>query len=325
MRVGTLCYATDQGLGVLARAFHTHGVVTHPYVVVHSHHPTHTEWHRGAPSAHIRQLNVDDIVSYFKQCDAVLFFETPFVWALLPALKAAGVLTALMPMHECMPAEWPHQPDVVLNPSHLDQRCFPRGVHIPVPVEVEWRKRDRARVFVHNAGHGGLRGRNGTKELLEAIRYLKSDAEFIIRSQDPNWREWKGWRGVDIRVGTAPWNTLYAEGDVFLFPEKFNGLSLPLQEAFASGMPCMATDRFPMDQWLPRNLLIQPTGEAPARIGPSYREFMEAHVDPKAIAAKIDAWYDADISEYSELGRKFAERNSWAALKPKYLEALGCA
>ena len=41
---------------------------------------------------------------------------------------------------------------------------------------------------------------------------------------------------------------------MFVFPEKFNGLSLPLQEARAAGMLVLATDRFPMNTWLPREM-----------------------------------------------------------------------
>lgn len=109
-------------------------------------------------------------------------------------------------------------------------------------------------MFVHNAGHGGLGGRNGTLEIIEAMRFVRSKIKLIINSQvpfkcdDPR---------VEVRVKDYEnyWD-LWGEGDVFLFPEKFNGLSLPIQETMASGMAIMSTNRYPFNAYLPRELLI---------------------------------------------------------------------
>ncbi len=115
---------------------------------------------------------------------------------------------------------------------------------------------------------------------------------------------------------------LYSTGDVFIFPEKFNGLSLPLQEACAAGMLVMATDRFPMNTWLPNDPLIPIRGERIIQISGRLRAFKEAMIDPKDIAATIDRWYGEDISSFSESGREWAMRNSWQVLGPKYKELL---
>ncbi len=127
---------------------------------------------------------------------------------------------------------------------------------------------------------------------------------------------------VEFRRGIFPADTLWTEGDVFVFPEKFNGLSLPLQEARAAGMLVVSTDRFPINTWLPKEPLIQVSDTRMTRLGGHLTEFDEAIVDPRDIAAKIDEWYGRDISEYSEQGRMWAARNSWEILKPKYMEIL---
>ena len=88
-------------------------------------------------------------------------------------------------------------------------------------------------------------------------------------------------------------------------------------------MLVMATDRFPINAWLPTEPLVKPSGYQKARVATRCREFDEAIIDPKDIASKIDEWYGRDISEYSRQGRQWAEENSWDALKPKYLEVLG--
>lgn len=343
MKVGTVCFTSDQGLGYLARDFYTHGIVTHPVILAHGRRTDHPEWYPpGTPF--VGNYRAPDVFEHLSKCDVVLFFETAFDWQLIPRLSKAGVRTVLMPMIECMPDPLPSIPNLILCPSMLDFHVYTKTEQsyrpdvgmirptmavrtdvcfLPVPVNVPWRQRTRCEVFVHNAGNGGLRGRNGTRQLLDALlRYVKSPARFIIRSQDTNWHEWKGWKDVDIRVGTFPQETLYDEGDCFIFPEKFNGLSLPLQEARAAGMLVMATDRFPMNTWLPTDPLIKPEGYVRTRIAPHLSEFDEAVVSPKMIAAKIDEMYGVDITTFSQEGRAWAARNSWKELAPRYLEVL---
>lgn len=318
MRIGTLAYATEQGLGYLAKAFYDHGVVTDVFVVRHSSRPT-LPWYPDSPQAHIRDIpNNRSVRDFCRSMDAMLYFETPFDWSLLSLGRSF-----LMPMHECMPKQHP-EPDAYLIPSDLDFRAYegttkPRH-RINVPVALPWKRRHIAQVFVHNSGHGGLKGRNGTRELLEALQYVQSPARFIVRSQD----------GTDAKTdrityqGSVPQGMLYAEGDVFVFPEKFNGLSLPLQEAYASGMPIMCGDRFPMNTWLPRELLIPVERYNTGAISPRCKSFEAAEFNPRTVAARIDEWYGKDISEYSNQSWDWAVANSWTVLGPLYRKLL-CA
>lgn len=325
MRVGSFVYATDQGLGILAKSFYDAKVVTDVMIVRHGRHTTHEDWYPGARciadlrAEHWRQ----EMRDFAAHMDIMLFFETPFHWPIIDDCRRMGVKTALMPMYECMPQRLPCQPDLFINPSHLDQLYYAYGTHIPVPISYPWRQRQRAQVFVHNAGHGGLKGRNGTKELLEAMRYVKSPAKLIIRSQEHiNVGNITTHAGVEVYNGPTEYSQLFARGDVFIFPECFNGLSLPLQEARASGMLVICGDRFPMNRWLPREPLIPVQGYAKERIGPPYNEYDRAIFDPRTIAATIDKWYDKDIAAYSEQGREWAESMSWEALRPRYMAAL---
>lgn len=331
MRVGSLVYATNQGLGILAKSFYDAGIITDVIVIRHKHHRTYPEWYPNRFNmVDIGRVQKTDELARFcsgqrfdRPLDAMLFFETPFNWHLIPLCRKYGVKTFLMPMYECTPKVLPFQPDRFICPSLLDLRYFPieRSTFIPVPVNVKWRQRYKAEVFVHNAGHGGLKSRNGTGELLDAWKHVKSPAKLILRSQKP--LQWSvDDPRIEVRVGTVPYEKLYEEGDVFIFPEKFNGLSLPLQEAKAAGMLVMATDRFPNNTYLPIEPLIPVTGYVRSSIGPAYKEFDEAIVSPKLIAAKVDQWYGKDIADYSILGKAWAETMSWEVLKPKYREAL---
>lgn len=319
MRVGTLCYATDQGLGILAKQFYDNGVVTDVLVVQHSSRKTHLEWYPGAPVTSSRRIDRKLAEELIQRVDVMLFFETPFDWTLIDVCRRYGVRSVLMPMHECTPAKLPDRPDLFLNPSLLEQEAF-GGVHLPVPVTAMPRVREQALTFVHNAGHGGLMARNGTPELIDAMKLVSSPAKLVLRTQEP--LRYGITPNVEVRVGTVPYSQLFVEGDVFVFPEKFNGLSLPLQEAFASGMPVVATRRFPMDTWLLHEFLVDPVAVRRMRISSAYREFDGAVVTPAAIAAKIDQWYGKDIREASEYGIAWGAANSWSVLKPKYLEVL---
>jgi len=402
IRVGSIVFSTEQGLGILAKDFYDHGIVTDVLVMKHRTRKMHPEWYPYAGDPLSGRHTPEDMrraKELCDRCDVMLFFETPFYWELLDYCRAIGKPAALMPMYECTPTELPARPDAFLCPSLLDLRYFIDGhlpsqwlvtpfqkswaackdysvqpwcafTPVPVPDWVPYRKRERAEVFVHNAGHGGLKGRNGTAELIEAIWLVKSPAKFIIRSQDQ--LEWETGGGcwtstadeslinskgqtLILQIGSMLRDSLYTEGDVFIFPEKFNGLSLPLQEARAAGMLVMATDRFPMNTWLPSkmktgmstmsfkeerynplvplpgtvrvsdeeiNPLIPVQGYTRQRAAARFLEFDEAVIDPKDIAAKIDEWYGRDISAYSESAVEWRRSMSWGVLGPKYKELL---
>lgn len=313
-KVGAVVLATHQGLGYLAKDFFDNGLIDFVYIRKHSSRENNWHWYP-------RESVVASYEALLEECDTLLFFETPFDWSLIPKAREKGVKTVLMPMYECTNFPIPYRPDRVICPSLLDLRYYGEGredtLFLPVPVEATWKERQRARIFVHNAGNGGLGGRNGTKELLTAMKWVKSDIQLLIRTQsgevtsdDPR---------VAIHRGQLPKEDLYAYGDVFIFPEKFNGLSLPLQEAFASGMMVMAGDRFPINTWLPTEPLIPVSGYTKEQLAV---ELDCAIIKPEDIASAIDSWFDKDIRKFSQLGKTFNKNYSWKALREKYEEVL---
>lgn len=323
MIVGSIVLATDQGLGYLAKSFYDNDIIQKVMIRQHTSRQNHRDWYREADVVR----SIDDLL---EQCDALIFFEEVWEWNIIPLARSAGIKTVLMPMYECTRNPLPYQPDMIIAPSLLDQRYFPGSTFIPVPVDTPWKLRKRARHFVHNAGNGGLGGRNGTKELLEAMQHVKSPIQLTIRSQVPlhldlgRPHDNAAGRGLDdkrveVIVKNVPKDKLWQEGDVMIFPEKFNGLSLPLQEAHAAGLLVMAGNRFPMNTWLPQGPLIPVSGYKKERITV---EFDAAIYTPEAIAATIDSWYDRDISMFSRIGKKWGEAHSWQTLKEKYKEVL---
>jgi hypothetical protein len=304
-KVGSIVLATDQGLGYLAKSFYDNGITDKVCIQKHSQRANHYEWYRDYTFEALDLLD----------CDVILMFETPFNWTIIPKAREKGIKTILIPMYECTNFPFPETPDEIWCPSALDYDFYTKkGVknckQIQIPVDVEWKLREKAQVFVHNSGNGGLGGRNGTKELLEAMKYVKSPIKLIIRSQidmkrvdDPR---------IEYRIGQ--FDDIWNEGDVFIFPEKFNGLSLPIQEAFASGMLVMASDRFPSNTYLPREPLIEVDGYKKESIAV---EFDMAIIKPEKIANKIDEWYNLNIKKYSLVGLDYNKNNSWKIQKEK--------
>ena len=305
-----ICLATDQGLGYLARDFYKNGLIDYVYIHEHSSRKSHKEWYSPESVVPTREVLLE-------KSDIILGIETFFDWKIIPKAREKGKKTVLIPMYECTPFPLPYQPDLILTPSDLDQDYYPEGTRIIVPVDTEAlrpRIRSKAEVFVHNAGNGGLGGRNGTAELLEALQYVSSPIKLILRSQVP--LKVPNDPRIDYREGT--FDDIWDEGDVFVFPEKFNGLSLPLQEAFASGMAILCGDRHPMNKWLP-GPFIPVDNYTKERIAV---EFSCAQFSPKSIALAIDKLYNTDISAVSKLGITWGKDNSWEAWRDKYQKLL---
>lgn len=316
-KIGMICLATNQGLGYLARDFYRNGLIDYVYIHEHSSRTNHRDWY---PPESV----VSSYEELVEKSDIIFAIETFFNWKVIPQAREKGKKTVLMVMYECTPNPHPYNPDIILSPSLLDYDYYPNSTLVQVPVSCTPRLRTRARIFVHNAGNGGLGGRNGTKELLEALQCVKSPIKLILRSQVPL----KGLSStlaqqieeddrVEIRYGT--FDDIWSEGDVFIFPEKFNGLSLPIQEAFASGMVVMSSDRHPFNKWLPKEPLI------PVK---SYRTeqlavpIQVAELSPTDIALAIDTMYNQDITNLSQLGINWGKANSWDKWKEKYKELM---
>lgn len=332
MKVGTVCFATERGLGYMSKSFYDHGIITDVMVVRHGGIPTHMEWYPGATEITSLRSGYfqDKIKEFATSMDVMLFIETPFWWEVIPHCRKVGTTTALITMYECTPDPIPHAPDLYICPSPLDTQYFPNNsVELPIPVDEPWEERTRAIRFVHNSGYIGLRGRNGTLELMQAMEHVQSDLKLTIRSQTKELNQIirrvpsieKDDR-VTIEIGTVPYNQLRSGFDVCVAPEKFNGLSLPLQEAHASGMLVMTTNRWPANGWLPTEPMIPVSKTIKSRNATRFFEMEECVIDPKDIATTMDKWYGRDISGYSAMGKFWAEDMAWDSIKPRYIEVL---
>lgn len=330
-KIGTICYAHSRGLGHLAKSFIDAGIIQDIHVIRHPNIPM-KEWYPNAPVSDIRSVRVSD--EWLKTHDVILMFETPFDWDIIRRCKLLGVRTYLVPMYECTPDVIPHYPDVFLCPSLLDLREFPptsttKSFLAPIPLspDIKWKLRSKALHFIHNGGYLGMRGREGTELLIEAMAYVKSPVRLTIRVQENVSAHHQRLMARDSRIEyinhSVPYENLYRDGDVSILPQKFNGMSMPLMESRASGMLIMTTDRFPTNNWLRgEGALIPVHSTHQTRLAPRFRVIEECNILPTDIAATIDKYYGCDIKQQSDAGLEYSYHNSFDMLRSMWLKLL---
>ena len=256
--------------------------------------------------------------------DVLVGIETFYEYALIRKARAKGVKTALVTMFEMTESQPEEKPDLYICPSKLDYDVMPNPkVYLPIPFNTDrlvWRQRKTATTFVCRASHGGVNGRKGVGLLIEATKYLQRNVKIIIST-------WQNIRVYDPRVQVKLINyknywQCWQEGDVVIHPQDYNGICLPVQEAFVSGLGVLTTDIYPFNEYLPKRLMYKHRGLYKTRASANLLEVDAAKIDARDIAAKIDEIAGTDITQESLAGKKYAEENSWKVLLPQYLKAL---
>lgn len=318
-KVGSIVRADNSGLGNLAWDFYRHGLIDKVLIQPENKGAFFPERYGEQKIVDHVRLSQQDVNWILDGIDVLLCFETAYNENIIAVAKERDIKTILMPMHEGG-AGWKNQkPDVWLCPSDMEYDIETvssiNKIRINVPVDTKklpQKVRTKARHFVHNAGHGGMIFRNGTPELIQALEFTDSDFKLTIRTQTIPFDV------IDPRVEYEYANyenywDLWEDGDVLIMPDKFAGLSMPIQEAFASGFMVMTTNRYPLNEWLPTEPLFDSQ--------PNKSNYCGTVIDlpePKNIAAAIDKWYNQDITKYSQAGLDWARENSWEKLLPEY-------
>lgn len=329
IRLGLVARCDDSGLGSLSQDFYKY-LEPDKVLSVYGRYNNHPERFPSAIICNQGMPNLKDIQNFLKDLDVILTFETPYNWNLISEAKKLGVKTVIIPNYEWTSEFPPIEPDLWLCPSKLDLKIYQEEgkncAYLPIPVDrtkIPFKLRKEAKTFVFNNGHGGSIGRNSAREMIEAMIRIPQDsgAEFIVRSQIqldsmlkmPHMR---------FEFGETPKEKLFDEGDVFIFPHKFDGLSLPIQEAMAAGMPVITTDFFPFNEMLPKELLFKYDALAKAKLDDDTRKIDIHLLYPRDIADKIMEFIGKDITELSLKMNDLAEEFSWITMKDKYIELL---
>lgn len=325
MKLAMICQAGNTGLGNIAWGFQEHFyfdktlIVDQKPVAIF---PDRFKNHRITTA-----ITQGDINWLLEEIDILIFFETPYDWNIVIQAHLKGVKTVFMPMDEWLDKSRDElrYVDLFLCPSKrtLENLKNWPGEKIPIDSEVPVdltkftpRVIEKAEVFIHNAGHGGIGNRNSTLELLEAIPMVESDVRFIINSQYP--LPLINDRRVTVNIANfANYWDMYNEGDVYILLGKYGVAYLGIQEAAASGMPIIFSDTEPFNEYLSRDLLVAPSGYREKALVGGQREKIYSF-DPKTIAEKIDQVAAMKLNEYSMKNLKIAESWSWSVWGPRY-------
>lgn len=342
IRVGLVARADVTGLGIQTRDFYRHMKPDHVMIVDLSHlsgRPMNQSWYPNADSV-VRYVpypetpvlkNPDRETKYaidamVQQVDVIFTCETVYDYYLIHAARRKGVKVVLQYNFELLDHVYDGrlpQPDVFMAPSlwRLDDVPFPQKVFVPVPVDREafapmtWDS-PVVKNWIHPGGNPVMEDRNGTLVAMEAFHHTKSDARLTVttpqsRLSAPNSK-------VTVKRGLAaePQDN-YVGHDGFLFPRKFGGLCLPLNEAMSFGMPCLMTGVPPQGDFLPREALVS--------ADTSHVVFTKTDInvhqpDAIEIAALVDQLAeDPDlVASLRERTAALGEKISWQNMIPHY-------
>lgn len=259
--------------------------------------------------------------------DVVFSCETFYYHDLPHLARSMGVKTVLQPNWELLDLKMP-RPDLFAVPTlwHYDDIPGPKCL-LPVPVATERfpggpRSHRTPLRVLHIVGRPAANDRNGTDQLLQALRHVTTEVAVTIKCQENGYVGSGGLAlpgNVTLTVDTGDtenyWDN-YTDQDVLVLPRRYGGLCLPAQESVAAGMPVIMPDISP-NEWLPAEWLVpaQRTGDFMAK------HPIDLHtVNPEVLAAKIDQFAtDADLyRRASAHADTLAKALSWDNLRPEY-------
>lgn len=360
MRLGLVARADNSGLGMQTLEFYKH---MHPQKTMvvdisklngnkqyYDRYPANAFFVKGIPTPQDIELLLADI-------DVVFVAESAYNPLLYTRAKELGVKIANQYNYEFFdwfnanspkpdmfiaPSRW-HYDDVerLVNETNITTGAHIRHAYLHCPVNRELlppREIKQARTFLHTAGRSAAHDRNGTLTVIEAAKYLKTDAKIVIHFQGQQGLAHQATKDlgaymsflaeqhvenvVIIQNEYDNYQDVYNQGDVLLLPRRYGGNCLPMNEALSVGMPVIMTDISPNNSFLPANWLIQAnmTGQFTPR---TTIDIYSA--DPKELATKIDEFYnksETQIWNANVIASSLAQAISWEAMKPKYIEVL---
>lgn len=273
-------------------------------------------------------INPDRIRRWCVGLDVVYAAETFYREDVADILRGEGVRTVLHAMPELWRADMA-KPDQVWLPTKWEADRIPEAQIMPVPVatdrfgppHTQARGEPLRLLFV---GAPAFHDRNGFNLAVDAIAAVNRPvvARFVGSEEPPQIYN----RRAKVDVEWHPqardnyWDG-YDQADVLLLPRRYAGLSLPMQEAAAAGLPIVTLDLAPQNGWVPDETMAAASVYRTVRMVGG--EFPVHAADPGQIAKAIDWLADPEHYDWaSKVSRYRADVISWAQWEPRYREAL---
>lgn len=278
MRLAVIARADLTGLGVQSRNW-VRLLDPQKLVVINSttfnHNEQHLEWYDGRGGYLIDGfIKPNEINPILNNIDLLLTFEIPYSYELLRVARQRGVKTIIQNNWEF--TDYLRQPDLPLpdllvNHSywHLDQqkKLWPNITdYCPTPIFVEDyneikdqnMNREGKRRFLHVAGRRTYEDRNGTHDLLAAMKLIprEYDFELVLKTQNTEIPPFDDPRIIIDSSVPLDEKELYRDFDSLIMPRRYGGACLPMTEALVSGMPVIMPDVDPNNKILPSDWLV---------------------------------------------------------------------
>lgn len=347
MTTGIINYLSPRGLGTMTHDLRVQLGIEHQMVVPDAGWANVPEWATGQEFYLQKwEVDIEDLVAW-KQVygiDHIVCIETGFGDRTFEFAKSLGMRTSLIVMWEAFNPNmnaYKHV-DLYLCPSFkaFQEVPFDRKLYLPYPVDtnaIKFRERmGPAKTFVHNAGSGGMNGRKGTRETLQAFQSACRNglhADLLVRSQVPleqivpEFMDYMKPRVFRVE-GSVPFDRLYDEGDVLVYPSRYDGHALVTLEAMAAGMPVITTNAEPMNEYWgreSRKLLVKVARrEKPSGL---VNPHCQSNIVSVEDLAKKMLWCaqpeGGELGEISRNNRRIAEEeHSWAMLRDRWKSKL---
>lgn len=278
MRLGIIARADLTGLGVQSRNWVR--LLNPDKVVVINSAPfnkneQHFEWYKDRHAFKVDGfIKTHEITPILDNIDVLLTFEIPYNYQLITAAKLRGVKTIIQNNWEF--TDYLQQkhlplPDLLVNHSywHLEdqKKLWPQiSEYCATPVFLEdydsimLQNIDRdpkIKRFLHVAGRKTYEDRNGTEDLIKAVKLIPKDVQFdlIIKTQSVDVLP-EDDRIIIDHNSPEDEKELYRDFDAMIMPRRYGGACLPMTEALASGLPVIMTDIDPNNKVLPSEWLV---------------------------------------------------------------------
>lgn len=334
MRLGVVVRMDDRGLAFLTQEFARH-MAPERVLVVDMNDPRFplrpiwptvgTRWFYSSFDGGVLHGPIDEFLSGLSH---VYTAETGYDVLFFDRARYHGVASIchVMPEFDNFTGERPEvQPTAVWVPTDWRSDLVARATVVPVPCPLAPRPRRRTeiRTVVHVGGSRAMPDRAGSRSVFDAVQWATGAVRWIFYTQRERGypRSLEGRDNVEIRCGSVDdrW-ALYDEADLLIAPRRFGGLSLPVLEAAACGLPVLMLDTDPMARFGSVFVEGKPQGGFMTAGGEVEIREADSWLIGQAVTDLVKG--DNDIGAMSDAQSALAELNAWPVAVEFYREAI---
>ena len=304
-------------------------------------------WAKRAWNAHLTGILWRDFARWVKANDirVVLFNEQRFWPTIVLARRHLDIrIGAYVDYYTDITVDWHWMYDFLVCNTRRHYSVFkdhPNAIYVPWGTDLQVFKGDYNPVtpgvltFFHSAGVSP--SRKGTLLALQGFQRLEGPCRFVLHMQAPLAKHPEIERicrndsRIEVINKTVSAPGLYHMGDVYVYPSVLEGIGLTMAEALACGLPTIATDSPPMNEFVVEGQsgwLVKPAEYRGRSDGYYWAEsFCDAEGVYQAMRRAMEQ--RECIGQWKQRARAFAEEHlDWsrnAACLPEWFEQQGAA